>query len=113
MIVVDAVAKRFAPPSRSLRDALTRRPVQAGVAAVEQVSFSAADARITGLLGPNGAGKTTTSRMLAGVITPDAGLLSVDGIDVAARPREGARPMVVRSDARVFSPLLTARENSA
>jgi sodium transport system ATP-binding protein len=111
MIVVDAVAKRFAPPSRSLRDALTRRPVQAGVAAVEQVSFSAADACITGLLGPNGAGKTTTLRMLAGLITPDAGRLSVDGIDVAARPREALARMGVLSDARGLYPRLSAREN--
>jgi sodium transport system ATP-binding protein len=111
VIVVDAVAKRFAPPSRSLRDALTRRPVQAGVAAVEQVSFSAADACITGLLGPNGAGKTTTLRMLAGLITPDAGRLSVDGIDVAARPREALARMGVLSDARGLYPRLSAREN--
>jgi sodium transport system ATP-binding protein len=111
VIVVDGLAKRFAPTARSLRDALTRRPEQAGIAAVEQLSFTAADGCITGLLGPNGAGKTTTLRMLAGLIAPDAGRMSVDGIDVASRPRASLARMGVLSDARGLYPRLTAREN--
>ena len=111
MIVVDGLAKRFAAPARSLRDALTRRPRPAGIAAVEQLSFTAADGCITGLLGPNGAGKTTTLRMLAGLIAPDAGRMAVDGIDVASRPREALARMGVLSDARGLYPRLTAREN--
>ena len=111
VIVVDGLAKRFAAPARSLRDALTRRPVQAGIAAVEQLRFTAADGCVTGLLGPNGAGKTTTLRMLAGLIAPDAGWRAVDGIDVASRPREALARMGVLSDARGLYPRLTAREN--
>jgi hypothetical protein len=60
------------------------------VHAVRDVSFHAPDGHITGLLGPNGAGKTTTLRMLAGLITPDAGSLAVDGIDVVAATARGA-----------------------
>jgi sodium transport system ATP-binding protein len=111
VIVVDGLAKRFAAPARSLRDALARRPMPAGIAAVERLSFTAADGCITGLLGPNGAGKTTTLRMLAGLISPDAGRMSVDGIDVARRPREALARMGVLSDARGLYPRLTAREN--
>ena len=111
MIVIDRLAKRFASPVRGLRDALTRRPAQPGIAAVEQLSFTAADGCITGLLGPNGAGKTTTLRMLAGLIAPDAGHMAVDGIDVANRPREALARMGVLSDARGLYPRLTAREN--
>ncbi len=111
MIVVNGLAKRFAAPARSLQDALTRRPMPAGIAAVEQLSFTATDGCITGLLGPNGAGKTTTLRMLAGLITPDAGRMAVDGIDVASRPREALARMGVLSDARGLYPRLTAREN--
>jgi sodium transport system ATP-binding protein len=81
------------------------------VHAVRQVSFSAADGHITGLLGPNGAGKTTTLRMLAGLITPDAGRMVVDGIDVTERPREALSRMGMLSDARGLYPRLTAREN--
>ncbi len=111
MIVVDGLAKRFAAPARSLRDALMRQPVQPGIAAVGHISFTAADGFITGLLGPNGAGKTTTLRMLAGLISPDAGRMSVDGIDVASRSRETLARMGVLSDARGLYPRLTAREN--
>ncbi|MDO9314544.1 MAG: ATP-binding cassette domain-containing protein [Burkholderiaceae bacterium] len=111
MIVVEGLAKRFASPSRSLSDLLARRPTTPGVRAVEHVSFTATDGCITGLLGPNGAGKTTTLRMLAGLIAPDAGRMSVDGIDVVSRPREALARMGVLSDARGLYPRLTAREN--
>lgn len=81
------------------------------VLAVDGVSFTASDARITGLLGPNGAGKTTTLRIAAALITPDAGRVQVDGIDVATRPTEALARMGVLSDARGLYPRLTAREN--
>jgi sodium transport system ATP-binding protein len=81
------------------------------VHAVRDVSFSAPAAHITGLLGPNGAGKTTTLRMLAALIVPDSGTLHVDGIDVAARPREVLARLGMLSDARGLYPRLTAREN--
>lgn len=81
------------------------------VQAVDQLSFSAPDGRITGLLGPNGAGKTTTLRMVAGLISPDAGSIEVDGLDVATRTREALARMGVLSDARGLYPRLTAREN--
>ena len=78
---------------------------------MRDVSFDAPDGRITGLLGPNGAGKTTTLRMLAALITPEAGTMRVDGIDVVARPREVLARMGVLSDSRGLYPRLTAREN--
>ncbi len=84
---------------------------QVSVAAVTCVDLMAADARITALLGPNGAGKTTTLRMLAGLLEPDAGTLSVDGIDVVTSGRQARGRMGVLSDARGLYPRLTAREN--
>ena len=97
------------------------------VTAVDGVSFSARDGEITGLLGPNGAGKTTTLRMLYTLMTPDAGQVLVDGVDVApddgrvevdgidiqkdataVRQRLGVLP-----DARGVYKRLTARENIA
>ena len=44
------------------------------VVAVDGVSFTAADGRITGLLGPNGAGKTTTLRTPLRPAPPGRGL---------------------------------------
>ncbi|HEY0333164.1 MAG TPA: ATP-binding cassette domain-containing protein [Stenotrophomonas sp.] len=83
------------------------------VKAVDGVSFSAADGRITGLLGPNGAGKTTTLRMLYTLMTPDQGRVTVDGIDVALDPIAVRRRLGVLPDARGVYKRLTARENIA
>jgi ABC-2 type transport system ATP-binding protein len=56
------------------------------VAAVSGVSFAIQHGEIFGLVGPDGAGKTTIMRMLAGVLRPDSGSISVEGIDVVADP---------------------------
>lgn len=107
MIEIASLSKAFAT-----RAAMPwRRSSATRVQAVADVSFVAPDGRITGLLGPNGAGKTTTLRMLAGLIAPDGGSLSVDGIDVVARPRQALARLGVLSDARGLYPRLTAREN--
>ncbi len=54
--------------------------------AVDDIGFDVAPGEIYGLLGPNGAGKTTTLSILAGLLAPDAGRVTVDGIDLAAEP---------------------------
>lgn len=102
MIEVHDLAKRFVQGRG--RQART-------VQAVDRVSWTAEDGRITGVLGPNGAGKTTTLRMVAALIEPDGGRIRVDGIDVAERPREALARLGVLSDARGLYPRLTAREN--
>jgi ABC-2 type transport system ATP-binding protein len=57
-----------------------------GALAVDSLTFSAAAGEIFGLVGPDGGGKTTTMRMLAGVLTPDQGVVRVAGFDVAREP---------------------------
>jgi len=54
--------------------------------AVDHVSFEVREKEIFGFLGPNGAGKTTTTRMLTGVIPPDAGTATILGHDICSRP---------------------------
>jgi ABC-type cobalamin/Fe3+-siderophores transport system ATPase subunit len=49
------------------------------VQAVDDISFTAPDGRITGILGENGAGKTTTLSVICGLVPPDAGVVQLDG----------------------------------
>ncbi|MFZ7087586.1 ABC transporter ATP-binding protein [Curtobacterium sp. RRHDQ10] len=59
-----------------------------------------------GLVGPNGAGKTTTLSMATGLLRPDAGAVSVHGVDVWSRPLEAKRLIGVLADgARLFDRL--------
>ncbi len=53
---------------------------------VEGLDLTIAPGEFYALLGPNGAGKTTTLRMIAGLMRPDAGSISVFGHDVLADP---------------------------
>ena len=57
--------------------------------AVEDVSFELEPGQIFALLGPNGAGKTTTLRMLAGLIAPTSGAVSIgsEAMTPGAAPR--------------------------
>jgi branched-chain amino acid transport system ATP-binding protein len=59
-----------------------------GVQAVAGVSCSIARGELVGLIGPNGAGKTTLLRIVAGVLAPDAGRISISGTDVTGLSTE-------------------------
>jgi sodium transport system ATP-binding protein len=83
------------------------------VLAVDDVSFEAADGRITGLLGPNGAGKSTTLRMIAGVIKPHAGFARIDRLDVADNPKAAVASLGNLPFNSGLYPRLTGRENIA
>jgi sodium transport system ATP-binding protein len=83
------------------------------VEAVRDVSFDAADGRITALLGPNGAGKSTTLRILSTVLEADAGTATVDGHAVARDPMAVRRSIGVLPHAAGLYARLTARENVA
>jgi sodium transport system ATP-binding protein len=81
------------------------------VAAVRDVSFTAADGRITGLLGPNGAGKSTSLRMLYTVLRPDSGDALIDGYSAVQAPRAAVARLGVLAHGAGIYPNLTAREN--
>ena len=61
----------------------TRRGV---LRAVDDVSFDCRAGEVFGLLGPNGAGKTTTLRMLATILTPTSGSVTIAGFDTRKDP---------------------------
>ncbi len=62
--------------------------------AVHDVSLSVNAGEIVALLGPNGAGKTTTMRMLAGLILPTAGRVSINNIPLTEDTAGQARGSV-------------------
>ena len=61
------------------------------LAAIRDVSFTAADGQILGFLGPNGAGKTTTMRIITGFMPATSGTVRVDGFDIFEQSTEVRR----------------------
>ena len=59
--------------------------------AVDHVSFSVREAEIFGVLGPNGSGKSTLIRLIATLLLPDAGSITVFGHDVVSHPMDVQR----------------------
>jgi len=54
--------------------------------ALDDVSISVEPGSLTALLGPSGSGKSTLLRVIAGLERPDAGTVSIAGVDVTGRP---------------------------
>jgi ABC-2 type transport system ATP-binding protein len=79
--------------------------------AVDGVSFRIAPGETYGLLGPNGAGKTTIISMVAGLITADAGTVTVAGQAMTPRTIEPKRHLGLVPQELAIYPDLTAREN--
>lgn len=61
------------------------------IKAVDDLSIEVPAGEIHGFLGPNGAGKTTTLKMVVGLLRPDKGTITVDGVDVRKFPVEAKR----------------------
>ncbi len=70
--------------------------------AVDDISFSAEEGKITAILGPNGSGKTTTIKSICNIIIPDGGTIKINGkinrksIDRVAALFEGTRNLYWR-----------------
>lgn len=80
--------------------------------ALNSVSFSVEQGETVGLLGPNGAGKTTLLKIIASLISVDAGSVRVFGHDVNRDPRPVRKRMgLVTCDERSFYWRLTGRRN--
>lgn len=62
-----------------------------GVKAVDQISFCVTKRTIHGFLGPNGAGKSTTMKMLAGILKPNSGKISILGRSMDKKSAEAKK----------------------
>ncbi|GHG25018.1 ABC transporter ATP-binding protein [Streptomyces filamentosus] len=58
-----------------------------GALVLDGVTLAPRPGTLTGLLGPNGSGKSTLLRLLAGVLAPDAGVVTLDGDPLGSVPR--------------------------
>ncbi|MFF8841264.1 ABC transporter ATP-binding protein [Streptomyces sp. NPDC015127] len=76
-----------------------RLPGGGRLTAADQVSFTVAAGGSVGIVGESGSGKSTVARMLAGLVRPDAGTITVDGSDraAAARGRRSRRDRLARA----------------
>ena len=69
-----------------------------GLVATDDASFAVERGTVTGLIGPNGAGKSTLFNLISGFYEPDAGSVTVNGVDVTgAEPHEVADEGLIRT----------------
>jgi len=109
-VVLEHLTKSFTK-HRSWRSVLTGK-AREFVPALTDVSCEVRAGEFFGLLGENGAGKTTLFKVLATLVTPDAGAATVGGFDVGRSPqrvREILAPVI--ADERSLYWRLSGREN--
>ena len=79
---------------------------------VDSVTFDVRPSEIVALLGPNGAGKTTTMRMLAGLVSPTSGTVTIDGVELTRATGSGLRARIgFLTETPGLWDRLTVREN--
>ncbi|MCX6552216.1 MAG: ATP-binding cassette domain-containing protein [Acidobacteria bacterium] len=96
---VSAVAQGFSPAKTSVGVKTSPGEVSANAAGnrsgrgfqalpgVQDVSVRVERGDVVGILGPNGSGKTTLLRLLAGMLRPESGTVSIDGESIATMAR--------------------------
>ncbi|QEL22152.1 ABC transporter ATP-binding protein [Bosea sp. F3-2] len=80
-----------------------------GSVAVDEVSLSVEQGESVALLGPSGCGKTTTLRMLAGLVAPDQGAISLDRNEITRLPPHRRNMGYVFQSYALFPHLSVAR----
>jgi ABC-2 type transport system ATP-binding protein len=79
--------------------------------AVKNLNLSVNAGEVVGLLGPNGAGKTTTVKMLATLIEPQSGSITINGFDVVTQPNAVRKIIGLAGQSAAIDDKLTTREN--
>ena len=94
LLTIDRVAKRYG-----------------GLPAVDDVTFEVDEGEILALVGPNGAGKSTLLKMIGGLITPDAGAITLGETRIGRLPPHRVRQLGVAlamQTPQVFESMTTA-----
>jgi branched-chain amino acid transport system ATP-binding protein len=98
LLSIDGVTKRFR-----------------GLVAVDNVSLTVDTGSIFAVIGPNGAGKTTLFNLIAGVLAPDAGTITLEGERIDRAPPEHICQLGIARTFQIVRPFpeLTVLENAA
>ena len=97
-IEVEHLTKSYKIKKRSIRDNSIKYLVAkkySFATAVNDISFTIQTGDIVGFIGANGAGKSTTIKMLTGILTPDKGTISVNGLNFNENRKEIMRKIGV------------------
>jgi ABC-2 type transport system ATP-binding protein len=81
------------------------------ITAVNNISFKVNKGEIFGFLGPNGAGKTTTIKAMLDLIHPNAGTITINGIDIKSHGKEAKKNIGYMPEKVAFYDNLTALQN--
>ena len=110
-ISIRNLSKTYPVPFRRLR-AFFRRPVKDPVEALRDVSFEVETGEIFGLIGRNGAGKTTLTKIVATLVQPTTGAISVHGHDSVSDDEHVRRQIgLATAEERSFYWRLTSEQN--
>ncbi|CAN5205278.1 daunorubicin resistance protein DrrA family ABC transporter ATP-binding protein [soil metagenome] len=110
-VSVKNLSKTF-PPNFPRVKKFFRMKVEPAVEALKNVSFEIGEGEIFGLIGRNGAGKTTLSKIIATLVQPSDGTVSVKGID-SVRDEVRVRALIglATAEERSFYWRLTCEQN--
>lgn len=82
-----------------------------GTPIVEDVSFELSAGEVLGLIGPNGGGKSSLMMMLAGLVSPDSGSITINGLEATHLATSAAGTIGLITAEPGLYPLMTGREN--
>lgn len=97
-ITVEHLTKSYKIKNRSVINNTVKHlviPQYSFTPAVNDISFTIQTGDIVGFIGANGAGKSTTIKMLTGILTPDKGIISINGLTFKKNRKEIMRKIGV------------------